>query len=94
MNLKEETITAEMLNSFDALYEAYEDLGILGRRHVGLVTLVEELRKIRRLIESSVIVNIEGTEIRLTSWTEFYNWAHSRYHKLEDGSDKWIGDDN
>ena len=40
MNLKEETITTEMLNRFDALYEAYEDLGILGRRHVGLVLSV------------------------------------------------------
>lgn len=94
MNLKKETITAEMLNRFDALYEAHEDHGILGRRHTGLADLVQELRKIRRLIESGVIVKIEGTDISLTSWAEFYNWAHSRYHKLEEGSDKWIGDDN
>ena len=94
MSEKEQMITIEELKGLDALYEATEDLGILGRRRTGLALLVEELRMIRRSIESGVTVKIEGTETTLTTWTEFYDWAHGRYHMLEDGADKWIGDDN
>jgi hypothetical protein len=38
------------------------------------------------------VVNVEGVA-RLRTWQEFYNWAHGRYHMLEDGYDSWIGDD-
>jgi hypothetical protein len=37
-------------------------------------------------------VTVEGDGL-LRSWQEFYQWAHGRYHMLEDGADKWIGDD-
>jgi len=94
MSGKEQTISIEMLKNLDALYEETEDRGILGRRHTGFGILVEELRKIRRLVESGVTVKIEGTSTMLTTWKEFYDWAHERYHKLEEGSDLWIGDDN
>jgi len=59
-----------------------------------LDSLVEELRKIRRQIESGMVVKIEGTQSTLTNWNEFYEWAHDRYSILEDAADKWIGDDN
>ena len=49
---------------------------------------------LRRLVEAGVTVKIEGTQTVLTTWQDFYEWAHGRYHKLEDGYDRWIGDDN
>ncbi len=94
MSGKEYIITIEMLKKLDALYEETEDRGILGRQHTGSGIMVEELRKIRRLVESGVTVKIEGTTTILTTWKEFYDWAHGRYHLLEEGSDRWIGDDN
>lgn len=94
MSGSEQTITTELLKELDALYEETEDMGVLGRRHTGLGTLVEELRKIRRLVESGVRVKIEGTQTILIIWQDFYDWAHGRYHMLEDGYDRWIGDDN
>lgn len=93
MNKREHIITVEMLNKLDALYEKTEDMGVLGRRPIHWGTLVEELREIRRLIEAGVIVKIEGTQTVLETWQSFYNWAHGRYHALEDGYDSWIGDD-
>lgn len=54
--------------------------------------LVEELRAIRRAVEAGVVVYIAG-EQPLSNWQQFYRWAHGRYHMLEDGYDKWIGDD-
>ncbi|HET8798916.1 MAG TPA: hypothetical protein VFO89_14580, partial [Thermoanaerobaculia bacterium] len=54
--------------------------------------LVEMLREIRRAVEAGVVVRVEeGVELR--DWQSFYNWAHGRYHALEDGSDAWIGHD-
>lgn len=94
MSGNEHIITSEMLMDFDAWYEETEDMGVLGRRHKSLGTLVEELRKIRRLVESGVRVKIEGTQTVLITWQDFYDWAHGRYHMLEDGYDRWIGDDN
>jgi len=38
------------------------------------------------------VVNVEGVA-RLRTWQSFYDWAHGRYHMLEDGHDSWIGDD-
>jgi hypothetical protein len=94
MSKQEHIITVEMLNKLDALYEKTEDMGVLGRRPIYWGTLVEELRKIRRLIEAGVTVKIEGTQTVLETWQSFYSWAHGRYHALEDGYDSWIGDDN
>lgn len=94
MSEREHIITVEMLKDLDALYEQTEDRGILGQRHTLWGVLVEELRKIRRLVEAGVTVKIEGTQTVLTTWQGFYDWAHGRYHMLEDGYDHWIGDDN
>ena len=94
MSKQEHIITVEMLNKLDELYEETEDMGVLGQRPIHWGTLVEKLRKIRRLIEAGVTVKIEGTQTVLETWQSFYSWAHGRYHALEDGYDSWIGDDN
>lgn len=83
------TISSETIRELDALYEERSPTG----RPTGWGTLVEELREIRRAVEAGVIVNIEGEQPLLT-WQNFYSWAHGRYHMLEDGYDKWIGDDS
>ena len=77
-----------------ALYEDAEDItpAMKWRRLWGV--LVEELRTMRRLVEAGVTVKIEGTQIVFTEWWDFYEWAHGRYHKLEAGCGRWIGDDN
>ncbi len=64
-----------------------------GGRPVRWETLVEELREIRRAVEAGVVVQVEDGP-RLQTWQEFYEWAHGRYHMLEDGADRWIGDDS
>lgn len=94
MTDREHTLTIEMLKKLDALYEETEDMGVLGRRPTRWGTLVEELRKIRRLVEAGVQVKVEGTPTTLNTWQNFYDWAHGRYHALEDGYDSWMGDDN
>ncbi|RRR67386.1 MAG: hypothetical protein EI684_19090 [Candidatus Viridilinea halotolerans] len=86
----EHTITLAKLAHLDALYEQREGLG---QRPTQWGTLVEELRAIRRLVEAGITVSIEGTATVLTTWQDFYAWAHGRYHMLEDGYDSWIGDD-
>lgn len=53
--------------------------------------VVEALREIRRVVEAGVVVNTEGKSLK--SWNDWYSWAHARYGLLEEGSDKWIGDD-
>ena len=77
-----------------ALYEDAEDItpAMKWRRLWGV--LVEELRTMRRLVEAGVTVKIEGTQTVLTTWQDCYEWAHGRYHKFEDGFERWIGDDN
>ena len=94
MDNREHTLTIEMLKELDALYEERVDMEGLGRRPTRWGTLVEELRKIRRLVEAGVKVKIEGTQTVLNTWQSFYAWAHGRYHMLEDGYDSWIGDDD
>jgi hypothetical protein len=94
MSNREHTLTIEMLEELDALYKETEDMGGLGRRPTRWGTLVAELREIRRLVEAGVTVNVEGTQTVLTTWQSFYDWAHGRYHALEDGYDSWIGDDD
>ena len=75
------TFPDETLKNFD---QAYED------RQWNW--LVESLREIRRAVEAGVVVTIAGETLK--SWSDFYTWAHGRYHVLEDGADKWIGDDS
>lgn len=86
---QEYVISGEKIRELDALYEERSDLG----QPNGWGVLVEELREIRRALEAGVVVNVEGEQTILT-WQNFYNWAHDRYHMLEDGYDKWIGDDS
>lgn len=83
------TISSETIGELDALYEERSSAGRPTRWGI----LVEELREIRRAVEAGVTVNIEG-EQSILNWQNFYSWAHGRYHMLEDGYDKWIGDDS
>lgn len=94
MSEREHVITVEMLKELDALYEDAEDVTPGMQRHRLWGVLVEQLRKIRRLVEAGVAVKIEETQTALVTWQDFYTWAHGRYHMLEDGYDRWIGDDN
>jgi hypothetical protein len=82
------TISRERLGELDALYEERS----AACRATGWGVLVEDLREIRRAVEAGVAVKIEGGPA-LHSWQEFYEWAHGRYHMLEEGADHWIGDD-
>ena len=91
---RDHTISIETLRELDALYEEREDTGVLGRRPARWGGLVEELREIRRAVEAGVVVKVEGTQTVLNTWQSFYEWAHGRYHALEDGYDSWIGDDD
>lgn len=85
---REYTLSTERLGELDALYEARSSSG----HPVSWGELVEELREIRRAVEAGVVIQVEGGPT-MGSWQEFYTWAHGRYHMLEDGADKWIGDD-
>lgn len=76
------TMSSQELGDLDELYEGSASWG----------TLVEALRGVRRAVEAGVVVQVEGGPA-LQTWQEFYAWAHGRYHMLEDGADKWIGDD-
>ena len=53
--------------------------------------VVEALREIRRAVEAGVEIKVEGKILK--TWNDWYSWAHARYGLLEEGSDKWIGDD-
>ncbi len=83
------TISSETIRQLDALYQERSSTGRPNRWDI----LVEELREIRRAVEAGVLVEIEG-EQPIVNWQDFYSWAHGRYHMLEDGYDKWIGDDS
>ena len=82
------TLLVERLRELDALYEERSPSGQPVRWRI----LVEELREIRRAVEAGVVIQVEGGPA-MRSWQGFYEWAHGRYHMLEDGSDNWIGDD-
>jgi len=86
---QEYRITDEKVRKLDALYEERSSSG----RPTSWGNLVEELREIRRAVEAGIMITIEG-EQTIQSWQSFYSWAHGRYHMLEDGYDKWIGDDS
>ena len=83
------TISVEKIRELDALYEERSTLGQPSSWGI----LVEELREIRRAVEAGVVVKIEGAQTFRT-WGDFYDWAHGRYHMLEDGYDSWIGHDD
>jgi hypothetical protein len=86
---QEYTLSVERLKELDALYEQRSPSG----RPLSWGSLVEELREIRRAVQAGVVVQVEGGP-RMQTWQGFYEWAHGRYHMLEDGYDKWIGDDH
>jgi hypothetical protein len=86
---QEYRLTDEKIRELDALYEERSSSG----RPPSWGTLVEELREMRRAVEAGILITIEG-EQTIGSWQSFYSWAHGRYHMLEDGYDKWIGDDS
>jgi len=76
-------IPADKIREFDDLYKDPADWDIL----------VGELRELRRAAEAGVCLKFaDGRTIR--TWGEFYSWAHGRYHMLEDGCDRWIGNDD
>lgn len=55
--------------------------------------LVDALRAIRRAVEAGVVVYVENS--KLTSFDTFYEWAHGRFHALEDDTNTaWVGDDS
>lgn len=81
-------ISAEKLKTLDEMYAARSPSG----HPTSWRALVEELREIRRAVEAGAVVQVEGGGT-LRTWQEFYDWAHGRYHMLEDGCDSWIGDD-
>ena len=83
------TISAEKLSELDALYAARSTSG----QPTGWGILVADLRELRRAVEAGVVVQVPDTP-PLRTFQSFYDWAHGRYHMLEDGYDHWIGDDN
>lgn len=82
------TIAEKELKGLDDLYESRDERG----HPDGLNALVEGLRDIRRAVQAGVEVEVEGKTLK--NFDQFYSWAHGRYHMLEDGADKWIGDDS
>jgi hypothetical protein len=82
------TLSPEWLGELDRLYAERSASG----RPTGWDSLTEDLRQMRRAVEAGVVLRLEG-EPALTTWQGFYEWAHGRFHALEDGYDKWIGDD-
>jgi hypothetical protein len=85
---REYTLSFAQLEELDSSYAQRSPSG----QPDGWGFLVEELREIRRAVEAGVVVQVEDGP-RIQTWQEFYGWAHGRYHMLEDGYDKWIGDD-
>lgn len=76
------TIPQEELRELD---EAYEERSWRW--------LVEALREIRRAVQAGVVVHVDGNTLK--SFDSFYEWAHGRYHALEDDTGTgWIGDDS
>ena len=86
---REYTLSIARLNELDALYAQRSP----GGQPDSWGILVEVLRELRRAVEAGVVVQVEDGP-RLQTWQGFYEWAHGRYHMLEDGSDRWIGDDS
>ena len=87
--LREYTLSVAKRKELDALYAGRSPSG----RPDEWGMLVEELRELRRVVEAGIVVQVEDGP-RLQTWQGFYDWAHGRYHMLEDGYDRWIGDDS
>lgn len=85
-------LSHQRLEEMDSLYDEMVDMGVLGMRPTRWGELVEILRRYRRAIEADVVIEVEGREIR--SVMSYLQWAHARYHALEDGYDSWYGDDD
>lgn len=49
---------------------------------------VAQLKDIRRAIDAGVTIEVDGQTFKSSG--SFYNWAHKRYHSLEEASDDWI----
>ena len=86
---QEYTLSVARLKELDSLYAERSPSG----QPVSWGILVEELRELRRAVEAGVVVQVEDGP-RIGTWQGFYDWAHGRYHMLEDGYDRWIGDDS
>jgi hypothetical protein len=86
---REYTLSVARLTELDALYVKRSPSG----QPDGWGILVEVLRELRRAVEAGVAVQVEDGP-RIQTWQGFYDWAHGRYHMLEDGYDRWIGDDS
>lgn len=80
-------ITEKQLRELDNLYQTRGEGGYPD----GWGPLVEALREIRRACDAGIPVTVDGKTLNARN---FYSWAHGRYHALEDGYDKWIGDDH
>jgi hypothetical protein len=82
------TLTTARLKELDALYAGCSASG----QPDGWGALVDELRALPRAVEAGVRIQVENGPA-LHTWPAFYDWAHGRYHMLEDGYDRWLGDD-
>jgi hypothetical protein len=85
--VKSHKITDKRLREMDQLYESRGEHGYPDCWD----PLVEGLREIRRACEANIHVIVDGKTLNARN---FYSWAHGRYHMLEDGCDKWIGNDD
>lgn len=83
-------LSDEELTELDELYEIRD---ALGNPTLAWGTLVEKLRRIRRLLEAGEAVQVAGGP-GLHSVLDFHKWAYSRYKLLEEGWDSWIGNDD
>lgn len=86
---QEYTFSAARVDELDALYAERSPSGQPSSWGI----LVQDLRELRRAVEAGVVVQVEDGP-RLQTWQGFYAWAHGRYHMLEDGYDRWVGDDS
>ena len=59
---------------------------------IDISAIVAKSAYLQAAVEAGVVVTIEGGPV-LRWWQGFYEWAHGRYHMLEDGYDSWIGHD-
>jgi hypothetical protein len=87
---REHAIGPQQLKELDAMYDARSPSE--PGRPTEWGGLVAALCEIRRAVEAGVEVKIADGPV-LQTWQGFYEWAHGRYHMLEDGYDSWIGHD-
>lgn len=85
--VRQHEISARQLRELDDLYRSQGEHGYPDCWEM----LVKSLREIRRVCDANIPVTVEG---KVLNARNFYSWAHGRYHAIEDGCDKWIGDDS